>query len=115
MSKPRSYKYTGTKGHIVDVATNLPQNGQGLLSQGWIDITDPRQAAIGSFTYKEPSTGLRIRYDSPEPAASGFAGKDHFHILNPNATGTRDMYLDSQGNPVPKNSKASHILPKGDK
>ena len=33
------------------------------------------------------------------------------HILNPNSTGKHDYYLDKYGNPVAKNSKASHILP----
>lgn len=114
MSKPLSYKYTGTKGHIIDIVSSLPQTGAGLSARGWVDISHPSQATIGSYTYKEPSTGLRIRYDTPTQGASGFKGKDHFHILNPNATSTRDMYLDAQGNPVAKNSKASHILPKGE-
>ncbi len=69
----------------------------------------------GHHTYRDPDTGLRIRYDEPAPGASGFAGKDHFHTLNPNATGPRDMYLDKNGNPVKKNSKASHILPEKDR
>ncbi len=114
MSKGLSYIYTGTKGHIVAIASNLPQTGQGLIDMGWEEISHPAQAASGHHTYKEPSTGLRIRYDEPTPGAEGFAGKDHFHILNPNATGSRDMYLDKNGTPVKKNSKASHILPKED-
>lgn len=59
--------------------------------------------------------GDGIRYDEPTPGADRFAGKDHYHILNPNATGSRDMYLVRNGEPVKKNSKASHILPKGEK
>ena len=114
MSKPLSYKYSGTKGHISDVANSLPQTGQGLIDRGWEEISHPKQAASGHYTYREPSTGLRIRYDEPTPGARGFAGKDHFHILNPNATSSRNMYLDKNGNPVKKNSKASHILPKED-
>lgn len=115
MSKPVSYNYSGTKGHIVDTASNLPQTGSDLLAQGWENISHPSQAAIGSYTYRELSTGLRIRYDAPVPGANGFKGKGHYHILNPNATSARDMYLDSQGNPVPKNSKTSHILPRENK
>ena len=114
MSKPLSYKYTGTKGHIVAIAHDLPQTGQDLIANGWVEISHPEQAASGHHTYKEPSTGLRIRYDEPTKGAEGFAGKDHYHILNPNATGNKDMYLDKNGNPVKKNSKASHILPKGE-
>ena len=30
---------------------------------------------------------------------------------NPKATGKGDYYLDKYGNPVPKNSKNSHIIP----
>ena len=114
MSKSMSYQYSGTKGHIVEVASSLPTKGDGLLSQGWVEISHPGQAAAGSHTYREPTTGLRIRYDDPTPGATGFAGKDHYHILNPDAHGTGDMYLDANGNPVAKNSKSSHILPKGE-
>lgn len=114
MSKGLSYNYSGTKGHIIAIAADLPKTGVGLVADGWEDISHPLQASIGSFTFREPSTGLRIRYDTPVPGANGFKGKDHYHILNPNATSTRDMYLDSHGNPVPKNSRASHILPKGE-
>ena len=114
MSKGLSYEYSGTKGHIVEIASNLPQTGQGLIDMGWEEISHPEQAAAGHHTYREPSTGLRIRYDKPTLGATGFAGKDHFHILNPNATGPWDMYLDKDGNPVKKNCKASHILPKGE-
>ena len=115
MSKPLSYHYSGTKGHIVAVADDLPQTGQGLIDQGWEEISHPAQKASGHHTYREPSTGLRIRYDEPVKGAEGFAGRDHYHILNPNATGSRDMYLDKNGNSVKKNSRASHILPKGGK
>ncbi len=111
MSKGLSYNFSGTKGDVVAIANSLPQNGAGVESQGWKDISHPDQAAHGHYTYEDPKTGLRIRYDTPTPGASGFAGKDHFHILNPNATGNSDLYLDKYGNPVRKNSKASHILP----
>lgn len=111
MSKGMSYHYSGTKGHISDVASSLPSNGKSLISQGWKDISHPQQAANGSHTYEEPSTGLRIRFDEGAPGESGYAGKNHYHILNPNATGPRNMYLDKEGNPVGKNKKASHIVP----
>jgi hypothetical protein len=114
MSKGLSYKYTGTKGYIINTAASLPKTGDELLKKGWTDISNPHQAEHGSYTYKEPGTGLRIRYDEPVPGAPGFAGKDHYHILNPNATSKKDMYLDKDGNPVQRGSKASHILPKGD-
>ena len=112
MSKGPSYYYSGTKGDIIATASSLPENGNTLISQGWKDISHPRQAQAGSHTYEDPVTGLRIRFDEAKPGAKGYAGKDHYHILNPNATGSKDLYLDKNGNPVAKNSKATHILPK---
>ncbi len=114
MSKPLSYKYTGTKGHIADVAETLPKKGKSLLKNGWEDISRPEQAALGHYTYREKSTGLRVRFDEAKPEKGGFSGKDHYHILNPDAHNSRDMYLDRFGNPVKKNSKASHIIPRED-
>lgn len=113
MSKGLSYKYTGTKGYIVEVASSLPQTGDGLIAQGWKDISHPMQAIHGSFTYEDPSTGLRIRYDKPSPGATGFSGQDHYHILNPDAHDSSDMYLDKNGDPCSRGSKASHIFPNG--
>ena len=55
--------------------------------------------------------GLKVRYDKGDPSQGGYGGKDHYHVLNPNSTGKHDYYLDKDGNPVPKNSKASHITP----
>ena len=43
MSKGLSYIYTGTKGHIVAIASNLPQTGQGLIDMGWEEISHPAQ------------------------------------------------------------------------
>ena len=91
-----------------NVIWNIVEKGE------WNEISHPQQAANGSHTYEDSNTGLRIRYDEPVTGASGFVGKDHYHILNPNAQSNKDRYLDKDGNPVPKGSKASHILPKGD-
>ena len=111
MSKSLSYKYTGTKGDIVAIASSLPKTGDGLLLKGWEDISHPKQAEQGSFTYRNPTTGLRIRFDKAKPGRSGFSGMDHYHILNPNAKDSSDMYLDKNGNPCSRGSKESHILP----
>ncbi len=111
-SKNPGYNYSGTKEDIVATASSLPEHGSTLVSQGWKDISHSKQAAAGSHTYEDPSTGLRIRFDEAKPGEKGYAGKNHYHILNPNATGSKDLYLDKDGNPVAKNSKASHILPK---
>lgn len=113
MSKDLSYLYTGTTGHIVDVASSLPNDPQQLIDSGWEDISHPAQANAGSFTYREISSGLRVRFDKGVPGADGFRGKNHYHILNPDATGNSDLYLDKTGTPVRKNSKKSHILPNG--
>ncbi len=110
--KNPAYNYSGTKEDIVATASNLPEHGSTLVSQGWKDISHSKQAVAGSHTYEDPSTGLRIRFDEAKPGEKGYAGKNHYHILNPNATGSKDLYLDKDGNPVAKNSKASHILPK---
>ena len=114
MSKGFGYKYSGTKGHIVAVAASLPQNPTKLLGDGWEDISHPGQSQNGHMLLKEKSTGLKIRFDKGTPNASGYKGKDHYHVYNPNATSNRDLYLDSSGNPVPKSSTKSHILPKGE-
>lgn len=99
----------------ASIADSLPQTGEGLINRRWQEISHPDASNAGHHVYKEPSTGLRIRYDVPKKGAHGFEGVDHYHILNPNATSQNDMYLDRAGNPVRRGSKASHILPKGDK
>jgi len=53
-------------------------------------------------------------FDKGVPGTSGFRGKDHYHIKNPNATDNSDRYVDKNGNIVGKNARASHILPGGD-
>lgn len=115
MSKGFSYNYSGTIGHIADIASNLPNNPKGLLGNGWKDISNPSAKAQGHQVLKEEDTGLTLTFDKGTPGAQGFKGKNHYHIKNPNATGKSDMYLDENGKPTPKGSKASHILPSGGK
>lgn len=113
MSKGLSYKYVGTKGHIVSVISGLPKNPNKLFLNGWKEITNSNQAKNStSRVFVEESTGLRIRFDKGNNFSSGYASKDHYHIENPNATGKSDRYLDKDGNPVAKNSKKSHIVVK---
>ena len=115
MSKGLSYHYTGTKGHIISTASSLPSNPDDLLLSGWVETTHPDQAAnSNSRTFTETSTGLRIRFDKGVSGKSGFGGKNHYHIFNPDATGNTDLYLDKEGNPVRKGHKNSHLFPKGD-
>ena len=115
MSKGMGYHYSGTKGHIIDVAQNLPQTPASLLNNGWKDISNPKQSAAGHYELQEQSTGLKIRYDKGKAGSPGYKGKDHYHVFNPNATSNKDLYLDKDGNPVSKSSSKSHILPKGGK
>ena len=50
--------------------------------------------------------GTRVR-----PGDTGFKGRDHYHIPNPNSTANRDEYFDRDGQPTYDGSKRSHILP----
>ena len=114
MSKGLSYSYSGTKGDIVNIAGSLPNDPKPLLDDTWQDITPAAAKGKGHMLLQDEETGLRIRFDEGEPGANGFKGKNHYHILNPDATGNSDLYLDKNGNPVRKGSKQSHILPKGE-
>ena len=114
MSKGLSYEYTGTKGHIISVASSLPTDPQELLYSGWEDISYPSAKEAGHMTLQESDTGLRIRFDKGKDGEPGFKGMNHYHILNPDATGNSDLYLDKNGNPVKAHSNQSHILPKGE-
>jgi hypothetical protein len=102
MSKGLSYHYSGTKGYIVNTIQNLPNGPSTLLHNGWTDVSHPAMAKTGSSIYRENSTGLKVRFDESASGKSGFSGKNHYHILNPNATSNRDMYLDKNGNVVAK-------------
>ena len=114
MSKGLSYKYSGTKGHIIATIGSLPINPNKLLAQGWEDVTHPQQKKQGHLEFKETATGLKIRFDKKVPGAKGFKSIDHYHVYNPHATGKKDLYLDKNANPVRRGAGKSHILPKGD-
>ena len=89
----------------------LPANPDDLLQQGWEEISHPDAVAAGHRTFRNKETGLVIRADKGDPSMSGFRGRDHYHVENPDSTGDRDKYLDRNGRPVSRNSDASHILP----
>ena len=114
VSKGFGYEYTGTIGHIIGVASTLPDNPIALLNDGWEDVSHPNQRTNGHWELKEKDTGLKIRYDKSILGANGYQGKNHYHIYNPDATSNRDLYLDKKGNPVRRGSSKSHILPKGE-
>ena len=114
MSKGFGYEYSGTKGHVIGVASSLPKNPQKLLDNGWEDISHPSAKKAGHLLLKESSTGLKMEFDKGKKGEPGFKGKDHYHILNPDATGNENLYLDKNGNPTGNHSKKSHILPEGE-
>lgn len=108
----------GTKTGISEAAKavikRLPKNPSKLVEDGWKETTHPKMRQhTTSRTFHDPKTNLNVRFDKGDPKAHGFAAKDHYHVENPNATGKMDAYLDINGNPVPRGSSASHILPDG--
>ena len=112
MSKSSSGHFKGTKGDIIDLIRNLPKKPNKKFFEDWEDITNPAAKQNSeSRVYKHKEIGLEIRFDSAKEGANGFEGKDHRHVYNPNSTGKKDYYLDKDGNPVPKSSKTSHIIP----
>lgn len=102
----------GSKSTLSNRISSLPKKPNNLTKQGWKETTPPLMASkTSSRTFTDKNTGLNIRFDKGNKGAGGYGGKDHYHILNPNSTGKHDYYLDKNGNPVPKNSKKSHIIP----
>lgn len=102
----------GSKSIFSNRISSLPKNPNNLTKQGWKETTPPSMASkTSSRTFTDKNAGLNIRFDKGNKGAGGYGGKDHYHILNPNSTGKHDYYLDKNGNPVPKNSKKSHIIP----
>ena len=113
-NKPEKPKPKEDGGHIPPKygPGNLPKDPEDLVRAGWKDVTDPRMRAnTKSREFLDPATGQKVRFDPGKPGAPGFEGKDHYHVYNPNSTGKGDFYLDKGGNPVPKGSGPSHILP----
>ena len=103
--------YVGNNRILVHNA-NYPKNPDELLNRGWEEVTpDGMKENTLSREFIDPKTGAKVRYDPGVPGADGYKGANHYHQMNPNATGKSDYYLDVNGNPVAKNSKASHIMP----
>lgn len=88
-----------------------PANPDDLLKQGWIETSDLEAVKAGRRTFSKPETGEEIAFDRARPGQPGFEGRDHYHRVNPNSVGKRDANLDASGNPVPRGSKRSHIVP----
>jgi len=107
--------YSGTAGHKAEVnrlISSLPKNPDTLLNQGWKETTSKaKKENTNSRDFIEPLTGLHISFDKGNSSAKGFKGKDHYHARNPESNKKSEYYLDKDGNPVPKNSKKSHLFP----
>lgn len=72
-------------------------------------------ANTNSREFYDPKSGLKIRCDKGVDGENGFEAVDHYHVMNPNYTNKKvDYYLDIDGKPVGKGSKASHIVIKGE-
>ena len=98
---------------IKNIQSKSPQQ---LIEDGWEDITNPKMATnTNSREFYDPKSGLKIRFDKGVDGANGFEAVDHYHVINPNYTNKKvDYYLDIDGKPVGKGSKASHIVIKGE-
>ncbi|WP_231511811.1 DUF6531 domain-containing protein [Chondromyces apiculatus] len=91
---------------------NLPANPDDLLDDGWEEVTHPEMAKNSNRReFYNPDLGYKVAFDKGVPGETGFEAVDHYHVYNPNTTGKGDKFLDAADNPVPKGSKASHILP----
>jgi RHS repeat-associated protein len=92
----------------------LPANPGDLTEKGYHDTSHPQAASAGHQTFENPQTGDKVRFDKAKAGAPAGSWEevDHYHRYNPNATGKQDEYLDEKGQPVPRGSDASHLLPK---
>jgi len=94
----------------ADWIKQLPKDPQELLDQGWRDVTDPSMKNRSEF--RDPQTGRKVVFDKGVSGATGYKGVDHYHVYNPSGNGRNNiLYLDIDGNPVPRNSVPSHIVP----
>ncbi|MCH9617738.1 MAG: hypothetical protein SP1CHLAM9_10580 [Chlamydiia bacterium] len=59
--------------------------------------------------FVDKRSGEIIRADAGDSGKLRHKGHDHFHILNPKATGSHNMYIDGDGNPIAKGRARSHV------
>jgi len=89
---------------------NAPPHSPDALGEEWEETTSTKNKRPDIHRkFKNKKTGEEIEFDKGQPGRKGWAGKDHWHRVNPNKTGKKDAYLDKDGNPVGKNSHKSHI------
>ncbi|MDR3472203.1 MAG: hypothetical protein P4M09_10995 [Devosia sp.] len=90
---------------------SFPADPDELLKESWEETSHPKAAAKGRRTFVDSKTGQTVEFDKAQSGKTGWKGQDHYHVKNPNTTGTRDKYLDKNGHQVPDQSKSSHIPP----
>ncbi|MFZ4772725.1 MAG: RHS repeat domain-containing protein [Chlamydiia bacterium] len=73
------------------------------------DITHPKAKDKENFRFIDKKTGKIIRFDHGDPNETGHGKYDHFHIENPNSTGSHDEFLDGKGNPIGRGHPKSHL------
>ena len=113
MGKNNAYNFFGTLDDILELIKKLPPLPTPEWLKDWQEFVI--EEAIGHTAAREfyhILTKLRVRFDPAKEGASGFEGKNHWHIRNPETSGKKDRYLDSNGNPVKKGADESHIIPK---
>ncbi|MGD8779553.1 MAG: RHS repeat-associated core domain-containing protein [Ignavibacteria bacterium] len=101
---------TSDGGESIDWENSPPATPDDLGDE-WQEITSDKNKSGNHREFENTKTGEKVRFDKGKEGTKGNAGKDHWHRNNPNSTGKTDRYLDKSGNPVPKGSPDSHILP----
>lgn len=115
MSKKKKYQFSGTLEDIVDLIRSLPPAPTQAFLQEWKEFTSEKiTKVLPHMEFYHAKTKLRARFDKAREGATGFEGKDHWHIYNPDRNSKLDGYLDKDGNPVADGSGPSHIIPKKD-
>ena len=116
MSKKKAYQFWGTKGDIIDLIKSLPPEPNQEFLKDWNEfISEHAPVNLPHREFYHKRTQLRVRFDYAKEGASGFEGKDHWHVYNPYTKNKRDTYLDKDGNPVGEGSNPSHIIPEKEK
>ena len=101
-----STTYKKKKGSVDEKLSDDPLNDPNLE-----DVSHPQAKEQGRHKFRDRQTGEIIEYDEAQSGKTGHKGHDHYHRPNPNSTGKKNYYLDSNGNPVPKGSESSHLYP----
>ncbi len=115
MSKKKKYQFFGTLEDIVDLIRSLPPAPTQAFLQEWNEFISAKiTKVLNHREFYHIKSKLRARFDKAREGATGFEGKDHWHIYNPFTRNKIDTYLDKDGNPVKDGSDASHIIPRKD-